>query len=102
MKNFKMKFFFLGKISRKFMQWKNKCDIYSKIISQIKVIVAEMCLADNFYLLEDYIHIDMYIYTHTSECIYTLWFKIKSLIINIFLRHRIYSSALVICVLGAL
>lgn len=63
MKNFKTKFFFLGKISRKFMQWKNKCDICSKIISQIKMVVADVCL-DNFYLLEDYIHICVYIHPH--------------------------------------
>lgn len=65
MKNLKITFFFLGKISRKFMQWKNKCNIYSKIISQIKAVVAEVCLANSFYLIEDYFYINIYIHTHT-------------------------------------
>lgn len=49
------------------MEWENKCDIYSKIISQIKVVIAEVCLADKFYLIEDslYIYICLYIYIHT-------------------------------------
>lgn len=47
------------------MEWENKCDIYSKIISQIKVVIAEVCLAGNFYLIEDYLYIYLYIYIHT-------------------------------------